>query len=96
MNEMSSDRPRANPRDLAAKGGHIYETRYRSDFERRYSGQFAAINIETEDAYVADSPEEALGKARTASPEGIFYLVRVGRRGAFKVSKVAHAHPRVI
>jgi hypothetical protein len=96
MTDANSGAPRADPRDIAVKGSHIYQNRYRSDFERRYLGQFAAINIETEDAYVADAPEDALKKARAASPAGIFFLVRVGSRGAFKVSRMSYAHPRII
>jgi hypothetical protein len=85
-----------NPHGITEKGSKIYDVRYRSDFERRHFGKFAAIDIETETAYVGDFPETALKQAKSANPRGVFYLVRVGSRGAFKVSRLSHAHPRII
>jgi hypothetical protein len=86
---MSIQHP--NPREIAAKGSDIYDRKYRTEFERLHHGQFAAVDISSEAAYVDDLPEKALSKARTASPEGIFYLVRVGSSGAFKSSRLTHA-----
>ncbi len=76
--------------EIAAKGTAIYDRRYRTDFERDHRDQFAAIDIESERAYLADFPEEALSKAKDAAPNGTFYLVRVGSSGAFKLSRVRH------
>jgi hypothetical protein len=86
---MSFEYP--NPHEIAAKGSDIYDRKYRTEFERLHHGQFAAIDIDSEAAYVGELPEKALSKARTASPEGLFYLVRVGSSGAFKSSRLTHA-----
>lgn len=86
---MSADHP--NPRDITAKGETIYTSKYRSEYELRYLGQFAAIDIGTENAYVGEFPEAALAKARAASRSGIFYLVRIGSPGAFKISGLSRA-----
>jgi hypothetical protein len=83
--------------EITAKGSDIYDRRYRTEFERLHNGEFAAIDIESEAAYLADLPENALAKARAAAPDGLFYLVRVGSSGAFKSSRLTHgANPRNI
>jgi hypothetical protein len=71
-------------REIAAKGLDIYERKYRAEFEEQYNGAFAAIDISSEAIFLADLPEDALSKARAASPEGLFFLLRVGSPGAFK------------
>lgn len=81
----------ANPQEIAAKGSDIYDRKYRTEFERLHHGQFVAIDIGSEAVYLGDLPEKALSKARAASPEGLFYLVRVGSSGAFKSSRMTHA-----
>jgi hypothetical protein len=72
----------------------IYDRKYRAQFERHHNGQFAAIDINNELAYLAELPEQASSKARAASADGIFYLVRVGSPGAFKTSRFNAADPR--
>ena len=79
-----------NAHEITAKGTAIYDRRYRAEFERDRRDQFAAIDIDSEQAYLADFPEEALSKANNAAPNGIFYLVRIGSSGAFKLSRVRH------
>jgi hypothetical protein len=71
-------------REIVAKGIEIYERKYRALFEHQHNGAFAVIDISSEAAYLADLPENALSKARAASPEGLFFLLRVGAPGAFK------------
>ncbi len=80
-----------NAHEIAAKGSAIYERKYRAEFEQAYRDQFAAIDIGSERAYLADFPEDALSKAKTAAPDGVFYLLRIGSSGAFKMSRVRHA-----
>jgi hypothetical protein len=80
-----------NAREIAAKGSDIYDRRYRSEFERLHDGEFVAIDIDSEAAYVAGLPETALSKARAAAPDGLFYLIRVGAPGAFKSSRMTDA-----
>jgi hypothetical protein len=78
-------------RKIAAKGSDIYERKYRTEFERHHNGAFVAIDINSEAAYLADLPEDALSKARTASPEGLFFLLRVGSAAAFKRRQMSYA-----
>jgi hypothetical protein len=71
------------------RGTGIYERRYRAEYERKWYGRFAAIDIASELAFVADYPEEALTIAKSAAPHGIFYLIRIGSQAAFKSSRFA-------
>ncbi len=72
---------------VAERGIDIYRKRYLADFEVKWRGRFAAIDIGTEQAYVADYPELALAKAKTAAPDGLFYLVRIGSAGTFRTAR---------
>lgn len=73
---------------IAKHGTDIYQRRFRADFERLHHGKFVAIDIKSSEAYVADSPDTALAQARKASPDGIFYLLRVGSAAAFTSSRL--------
>jgi hypothetical protein len=76
-----------SPEILAAKGEQIYE-KVRKDYEATHPGQYVAIDVTTGKLYPAPNSEDALEAARADSPNGIFHLVRVGARGAFKVSSM--------
>jgi len=80
--------------EITSKGQEIYERKYRAEFEQRYRGRFAAIDLASENAYLGDFPEEALRDAKAAAPEGIFFLIRIGSSGAFKMSRRSHADTR--
>ena len=82
---MSYEPP--NSKDIAGRGLAIYKRRYRSEFEPKWLGRFAAIDVDSEQAFVEDFPEVALAKARAALPNGVFYLARIGSRGAFRISR---------
>ncbi len=83
-----STSPISNPTAAAELGEKIYRDRYKADYEGKHAGKFVAINVLTEDAYLADTPEDALERAYTAAPTGIFHLIQVGHAGAFRVSYV--------
>lgn len=80
-----------NPLKAAERGEEIYQRKYKSDFEHLYPGKFVAINIATENAYVGDSPEDAITKAQEAREKGMFHLIKVGATGAFRVSYTSNA-----
>jgi hypothetical protein len=91
---MQSGQPTKS--EIISKGTAIYLAKYRDRFEREFPGQFAAIDIATEEAFIDEFPERALRRAKSELPTGIFFLVRVGSQGAFKVSRMSNAHPRLI
>jgi hypothetical protein len=70
--------------DIAQRGEAIYEKKYRADFEKKFHGRFAAINVQNEDATLADSSEEAIRMALEKDPNGLFHLIRVGHKAAFE------------
>lgn len=85
---MQSALPR--PAQISAAGEKIYNEKFRAKFEREFSDQFAAIEIEGGDAFVGRTADEALEKARKAFQSGLFFLVRIGAAGAFKISRTSN------
>lgn len=81
----------ANPQEIAEAGQKIYDTKFRANYESKHSGYFVAVDVTTEQAFVAQQPEEALRQAQVASPKGIFHLIKIGSSGAFRVSYNSHA-----
>ncbi len=82
---------RFDPQEVAEKGEAIYAEKFRESYEAKKAGQFVAIDVLTEKAYVAAQPEEALDLARRKAPDGIFHLIKIGSEGAFRVSYTANA-----
>lgn len=70
--------------DIAQRGERIYREKYEQDFAKSYPGKFAAINVNTGEATIADSAEEAVREALDKDPNGLFHLVRVAHKAAFE------------
>jgi len=70
-----------SPDELAAKGEDIYN-KIRNKMEEKYRGLFIAIEADSGDYTIAQSPMEAVDKAREKHPESIFYVKRIGYRVA--------------
>jgi hypothetical protein len=77
-----------SPKDIAIQGEKIYQDKYRDTYEKQYPGKFVAIEIETGEAFVADSAEKAIQAAQKARDGGLFHLIKVGSSGAFHVSSL--------
>ncbi len=67
--------------ELAAKGEDIY-IKIRNEVEEKYRGLFIAIEADSGDYTIAQSPLEAVDKAREKHPESVFYVKRIGYRVA--------------
>jgi hypothetical protein len=81
-------------KDITERGSAIYDRLYRAEYESKWRGRYAAIDIDSEKAIVEDFPEIVMAKARSAFPDGVVYLVRIGSPGAFKISRRAsNAYP---
>jgi len=74
-----------NPKQLAERGEAIYKAKYQQQYERLHPGKYVAIDVNTEKAYVADTPEGAVELLQRDNPNSYFHLVRVGSAGVFKV-----------
>ncbi len=82
----------SNPKAVAELGERIYNEDYRADFEAEHPGKFVAIDIQSKQAYVGETAEQALDAARLAAPKGVFHLIKVGSTGAFRVSYTSNGH----
>lgn len=80
------------PAQIAERGEQIYQEKYRSVYEDSHAGQIAAIEIQTEQIFLAKSVEGALLAGRKAHPTGVFHLLRIGAAGVFRTaySEVQH------
>ena len=76
--------PAPSTQEIARRGEAIYAQKYKQDLEQRASGKFVAINVNSSDATLADSSEEAVRLALQKDPQGLFHLVRVGHHSAFE------------
>ena len=83
-----------NAKQLAEKGEAIYKAKYQQEYEKSYSGKYVAIDLSTEQAFVADTPEAAVELLQRENPKSYFHLVRVGSTGVFKVGYSVHSDER--
>jgi hypothetical protein len=74
-----------SPKQLAEKGDAIYKQKYRQEYEQLYAGKFVAIDLSTEKAYVADTPEGAVELLQKENPRSFFHLFKVGTASVIKV-----------
>jgi hypothetical protein len=65
-------------RELGERGENIYRKKYQLDFETRHRGQVVAIDVHSEQAFLAPTMTEAGNRGRAACPRGFFYFVRIG------------------
>lgn len=77
--------PPTDPKTIADRGSQIYSTKYQKEYEEKYSGRYAAIDIQSEEAFVAATPEEALRTAQNRHPNSMFHLIKIGAPGVFRV-----------
>jgi len=75
-----------SPEQLAEKGYAIYKQKYRQEYEQLYAGKFVAIDLSTEKAYVADTPEGAVELLHKENPQSLFYVIKLGTQEAFRAA----------
>ena len=75
--------------DAMARAEHIYNARYRAKFEPACLGQFVAIDIDSEQAYLGDTMPDALLKLLRASLAASFFVFEVGSEAVFDHTPVA-------
>lgn len=78
------------PQEIADKGEALYKQRFQAEYEERHLGKYLAIDITSEEAFVADSPEQAIEAAQRKNPNGFFHLVKVGSPGVYRVGYTRH------
>jgi|GEM_PF-270769 len=67
----------ADIRQIAEQGDRIYQ-KIKGSFEPEQNGKFLAIDVKSENYYVADASSEAVEMARAAHPDTVFYVVKIG------------------
>lgn len=72
-----------HPEVVAMLAEQIYEQRYKEDFEKRYWGQFVVVDVESEEAFVAPTPDQAYLQGLRASLTASLFIIRVGFETAF-------------
>jgi hypothetical protein len=82
--------PPSNPKALSELGEKIYREKYKESFERDQVGKFVAIDMTTQKAFIADTPEAAVELLLKEDPNSFFHLIKVGSPGVFKVGYSIH------
>ena len=77
---------------IAAKAQEIYDQNFKEEFERLYPGQYVAVDVNSEKAYPHENSAGALDSARKDEPHGLFHLIRVGTKDAFKTTRSARQY----
>ncbi len=80
-----------NPQEIVTQGQKIYDEKYRVKFEKQHPGQFVAIEIQSKEAFVGETPERAYELVQKKHPMGVFHLIKIGSPGAYKVSYTSNA-----
>jgi hypothetical protein len=71
---------------IAEKGYEIYKQKYREEYEQVYPSEFVAIDLSTEKAYVAHTPEGAVKLLQKENPQSVFHLIKIGTQQAFRAA----------
>lgn len=70
---------------LSENGQRLYDERLRDFLEPEHTGEFVAIDPETEQYFLGGTGLAALHAGRKALPDKLFYLLRVGSDAAYRV-----------
>ena len=71
--------------EVARRGKEIYEREIRAKVEPEQEGRFLVVDVNSGRYALADDELEAFDRVREESPDGLLYLVRVGRKVAHRV-----------
>src|ERR671910_1534713 len=75
--------------EVARRGKEIYEREIRAEVEPEQEGRFLVVDVNSGSYALADDELEAFDRAQAKTPEGVLYLIRVGRRAAHRVGVTA-------
>ena len=78
-----------SPEAIAERGEAIYRNKFKEEYEKSHAGKFVAIEIDSEEAFLGSTPEEAIAAAQRARDGGLFHLIRVGSPGVYRVGYYA-------
>jgi hypothetical protein len=75
-------------KEVARLGQALYDRKLRNSLEATNPHAFVAIEPQSEDYYLGKTLSEAVQKARTAHPDRLSYVVRVGHPAAVQIGAV--------
>lgn len=81
---MTVRQPRYSKEEFAQRGELIYQTQIRPQVEAGNQGKIVAIDIETGDFEVANSPMLAVDKLYERKPDAQPWVIRIGHRAVFR------------
>jgi hypothetical protein len=70
---------------LSENGQRLYDERLREQLEPEHTGEFVAIEPDSERYFLGDTGLAALRAGREALPDKLFYLLRVGSDAAYRM-----------
>ena len=70
---------------LSENGQRLYDERLRGILEPEHTGEFVAIEPDTERYFLGSTGLTALRAGREALPDKLFYLMRVGSDATYRV-----------
>ncbi len=89
-----SDEARFKAEEIARRGREIYERDIRSEeFDREHDGEFLVVDATTGDYAVDKDDDEAFDRIEERNPDGLFYLMRVGRKAAHRIGEAGFRRP---
>ena len=75
--------------EIARRGREIYERNIRSEgFDREHDGEFLIVDTTTGDYAVSMDDNEAFDRMEQGNPQGLFYVMRIGRKAAHRIGAV--------
>lgn len=80
LSNMTNDEgllEKVDMQEIADKGSQIYES-IKGQYEPQDHGKFLAIDIKSGKAYLGQESSEAIGLARLAHPDTVFFVVKIG------------------
>jgi hypothetical protein len=90
---MAVRQPRYSKEEFAQRGDLIYQTQIRPQVEADNHGKIVAIDIETGDFEVDNSPMIAVDKLYERKPNAQPWVIRIGHRAVFRFGSRSQKKP---
>jgi hypothetical protein len=78
------------PNSIAEKGEALYRDKFQSEYEAKFPGKYLAIDVNSAQPYIADSPEEAVESLLRSNPNAYYHVIRIGAPGVYRVGYAQH------
>lgn len=77
MNKPLTFLPTVYPTEIAQRGEKVYE-KVSKQIEKKYLGDFMAIEVDSGKYFLGQTQMEAIEKAKKRFPAKVFYLMKIG------------------